>query len=196
MQTVKNSIEVCRCKTRALIHRTYYDCTVSRLHGESRNYNMSLTLDYNCEIFPLKAGQSVVLALASSLARDPAVSQDGTVEEDRDRDVWRPDSKDRRGFEDDYDYVMYGRVYRFDPGEKDTVYVLNFYPSKLSDMPHPTSPQDCIRIVWRIAHVFVRVLPSHDEHCAWGPCISVTAKVVPTLQKLENQHISNTYSYS
>jgi len=82
---------------------------------------MKLTLDYNCEIFPLEIGQNVVLALASSLARDPTVSQDGTVEEDRDRDVWRPDGKGRRGFEDDYDYVMYGRVYRFDPGTDDVV---------------------------------------------------------------------------
>jgi hypothetical protein len=196
MKVVKNSTEVCCCRTLALTLRTYYDCTVSRLKAESRNYNMRLTLDYNCEIFPLEAGQSVVLALASSLARDPAVSQDGTVEEDRDRDVWRPDGKDRRGFEDDYDYVMYGRVYRFDPGEKDNVYVLNLYSSKLSDVPHLTSPQDCIRIVRRIAHVFIRVLPSHDEHCAWGPCIPVTAKVVPSLQTLENQHISTTYPYS
>jgi hypothetical protein len=139
---------------------------------------MALTLDYNCEIFPLEIGQNVVLALASSLARDPTVSQDGTVEEDRDRDVWRPDGKGRRGFEDDYDYVMYGRVYRFDPGNDDDVYVLSFYPSKRSDMS--PSPQDCIRIVWRIAHVLDRVLPSHDEHCAWRPCISVNAKVVPT----------------
>jgi len=100
---------------------------------------MALTLDYNCEIFPLEIGQNVVLALASSLARDPTVSQDGTVEEDnRDRDVWRPDGKGRRGFEDDYDYVMYGRVYRFDPGVDDVVCVLKFYPSNLSDMPHPS----------------------------------------------------------
>lgn len=95
---------------------------VSRLNAKSRNYGMKLTLDYNCEIFPLKVGQNVVLALASSLARDPAVSQDGAVEEDnRDRDVWRPDGKGRRGFEDDYDYVMYGRVYRFDSGTDDVV---------------------------------------------------------------------------
>jgi DNA-directed RNA polymerase I, II, and III subunit RPABC3 len=113
---------------------------VSRLEAESRNYGMKLTLDYNCEIFPLEVGQNVVLALASSLARDPAVSQDGTVEEDRDRDVWRPDGKGRRGFEDDYDYVMYGRVYRFDPGTDDVVYVLKFYPSKLSEVPHPHLP--------------------------------------------------------
>ncbi|KAN0125004.1 hypothetical protein V8E52_001556 [Russula decolorans] len=95
---------------------------VSRLHAKSRNYGMELTLDYNCEIFPLEIGQNVVLALASSLARDLTVSQDGTVEEEnRDRDVWRPDGKGRRGFEDDYDYVMYGRVYRFEPGIDDTV---------------------------------------------------------------------------
>ncbi|KAI0001849.1 hypothetical protein BJV77DRAFT_969988 [Russula vinacea] len=94
---------------------------VSRLAATSRNYGMELTLDYNVEIFPLDVGQNVVLALASSLARDPTVSQDGTVEEDRDRDVWRPDGKGRRGFEDDYDYVMYGRVYRFDPGTEEVV---------------------------------------------------------------------------
>jgi len=94
---------------------------VSRLHAKSKNYGMDLTLDYNVEIFPLEVDQNVVLALASSLARDAAVSQDGVVEEDRDRDVWRPDGKGRRGFEDDYDYVMYGRVYRFDPGTEEVV---------------------------------------------------------------------------
>ena len=121
-----------------ITHRTHHDRTVSRLQAESKNYGMKLTLDYNVEIFPLDIDQNVVLALASSLARDPAVSQDGAVEEDRDRDVWRPDGKGRRGFEDDYDYVMYGRVYRFDPGTGEVVYVpLKFYPTKLSDMPHP-----------------------------------------------------------
>ncbi|KAF8272892.1 hypothetical protein EI94DRAFT_1716970 [Lactarius quietus] len=81
---------------------------------------MDLTLDYNSEIFPLNVGQDVALALASSLARGPAGSQEGE-EEDRDRDVWRPDAKGRRGLEDDYGYVMYGRVYRFDPGTGEVV---------------------------------------------------------------------------
>jgi len=82
---------------------------------------MDLTLDYNSEIFPLNVGQDVALALASSLARGPAGSQEGAEEEDRDRDVWRPDAKGRRGLEDDYGYVMYGRVYRFDPGTGEVV---------------------------------------------------------------------------
>ncbi|KAH9004274.1 RNA polymerase [Lactarius hatsudake] len=94
---------------------------VSRLHAVSKNYSMDLTLDYNSEIFPLNIGQDVALALASSLARGPAGSQEGAEEEDRDRDVWRPDAKGRRGLEDDYGYVMYGRVYRFDPGTGEVV---------------------------------------------------------------------------
>jgi len=94
---------------------------VSRLHAVSKNYSMDLTLDYNSEIFPLNVGQDVALALASSLARGPAGSQEGAEEEDRDRDVWRPDAKGRRGLEDDYGYVMYGRVYRFDPGTGEVV---------------------------------------------------------------------------
>ncbi len=98
---------------------------------------MALTLDYNSEIYPLDVGQNVVLALASSLAREPAGTQDAATvaEEDRDRDVWRPDGKGRRGFEDEYDYVMYGRVYRFDPGTGEVVYVLlHFYLPRFTYM--------------------------------------------------------------
>ncbi len=100
---------------------------------------MDLTLDYNSEIFPLNLGQDVALALASSLARGPAGSQEGPEEEDRDRDVWRPDAKGRRGLEDDYGYVMYGRVYRFDPGTGEVVYVLSTFTGNLLDAPHASS---------------------------------------------------------
>src|ERR1700761_8403802 len=97
---------------------------------------MDLTLDYNSEIFPLNVGQDVALALASSLARGPVGSQEGAEEEERDRDVWRPDAKGRRGLEDDYGYVMYGRVYRFDPGTGEVVYVLSTFTCTLLDALH------------------------------------------------------------
>lgn len=76
---------------------------------------MDLTLDYNVELFPLHKEQSFALALASSLARGggtTAIGADGGAEDtdDKERDVWRPDGKGRRGLEDDYDYVMYGKV--------------------------------------------------------------------------------------
>lgn len=72
---------------------------------------MDLTLDYNIELFPLAVNQNFALALASSLARGPPTTNpDANEDEDKDRDVWRPDGKGRRGLEEDYDYVMYGKV--------------------------------------------------------------------------------------
>ena len=84
--------------------------TVSRLYGHSKNYDMDLTLDYNVELFPLQKEQNFALALASSLARGGSSggNADGSAEDER--DVWRPDGKGSRGLEDDYDYVMYGKV--------------------------------------------------------------------------------------
>lgn len=83
---------------------------------------MDLTLDYNIELFPLVTGDSFAMALASSLSRDGgAPTADGEDGEDKDRDVWRPDGKGRRGLEEDYDYVMYGKVYKFDTGSSDIV---------------------------------------------------------------------------
>ncbi|KAK7465712.1 DNA-directed RNA polymerases I, II, and III subunit RPABC3 [Stygiomarasmius scandens] len=95
---------------------------VSRLYAHSKNYDMELTLDYNIELFPLQPGQSFALALASSLARGaPPANVDVAEEEDKERDVWRPDGKGRRGLEEDYDYVMYGKVYKFDGGASEVV---------------------------------------------------------------------------
>lgn len=73
---------------------------------------MDLTLDYNFELFPLETDQSFALALASSLDRDgaPPTAADGDEEGDKDRHKWRPDGKGKHGLEDDYDYVMYGKV--------------------------------------------------------------------------------------
>lgn len=84
---------------------------VSRLFAHSTNYDMDLTLDYNIELYPLKQGQSFSLVLASSLARGggPGEAADG-AEDEKDAPVWRPDGKGKRGLEEDYEYVMYGKV--------------------------------------------------------------------------------------
>ncbi|OBZ78971.1 DNA-directed RNA polymerases I, II, and III subunit RPABC3 [Grifola frondosa] len=110
----KNSTEVC-------LSTSVLDSFVSRLYAHSKNYDMDLTLDYNIELFPLQKDQSFALALASSLARGPQAAGGTTEEEEKDRDVWRPDGKGRRGLEEDYDYVMYGKVYRFDGGAAEIV---------------------------------------------------------------------------
>lgn len=84
--------------------------SVSRLYAHSKNYDMDLTLDYNIELYPLKNGQSFALALSSSLAKGPQGDAGGGDEEEKDREVWRPDGKGRGGLEEDYEYVMYGKV--------------------------------------------------------------------------------------
>ncbi|KAF9452615.1 RNA polymerase [Macrolepiota fuliginosa MF-IS2] len=95
---------------------------VSRLYAHSKNYDMELTLDYNIELFPLQNDQSFALALASSLDREGAPpAAEGDEEGDKDRHGWRPDGKGKHGLEEDYDYVMYGKVYKFDSGTAEIV---------------------------------------------------------------------------
>jgi len=92
---------------------------VSRIYAHSKNYDMDLTLDYNVELFSLKAGQSFALSLATSLARGSGPKADSGLDaEDKDQHVWRPDGKGQKGIEEDYDYVMYGKVYKFDTGKE------------------------------------------------------------------------------
>jgi len=94
---------------------------VSRLYAHSKNYDMDLTLDFNVELFPLHQDDSFALALASSLARGGGAAGATEDGDDKERDVWRPDGKGHRGLEDDYDYVMYGKVYKFDGGTTEIV---------------------------------------------------------------------------
>lgn len=68
---------------------------------------MDMTLDYNIELFPLTEGQNFAMALASSLIPSGG---DGVEAEDKDRNIWRPDGKGVKGLEEEYDYVMYGKV--------------------------------------------------------------------------------------
>lgn len=64
---------------------------------------MTLVLDYNVELYPLYKGESITVTLASSLSL-------GGVTEADDANTWRPGAKKTKGLDDDYDYVMHGRV--------------------------------------------------------------------------------------
>ena len=86
---------------------------VSRLDARSSNFDMHLSLDYNSELYPIKVEEKFTLVLASSLARGGVVGSNDDGDDDGndgDRDVWRPDGKGRGGLEEDYEYVMYGKV--------------------------------------------------------------------------------------
>ncbi|KAI8898138.1 RNA polymerase [Globomyces pollinis-pini] len=85
---------------------------VSRIIATSENVISELTLDVNTEIYPLKTGNKFYLVLAQSL--------DGQVTDNTKKDAWKPLGK---SLADDYDYVMYGKVYKYDDANNSKVSV-------------------------------------------------------------------------
>ncbi|KAI8322391.1 RNA polymerase I [Martensiomyces pterosporus] len=85
---------------------------VSRIDARSQTHDMSLILDINSELYPLDAGDKFKLTLASSLSlsdsKEPAAFGKGEAN-------WRAYvNGDEKSLADDFDYVMFGRVYRYD----------------------------------------------------------------------------------
>lgn len=90
-------------------------CIVSRIKASSPSSDLNLILDLNSELYPLQKDEIISLNLSSSLRLDG--------KEDK---GWRDLGRGERTLADDYDYVCYGKVYRFDEGVKgsDRVYAL------------------------------------------------------------------------
>ncbi|KAJ5327032.1 hypothetical protein MYU51_008243 [Penicillium brevicompactum] len=88
---------------------------VSRLTCTSNDASLTFTLDVNTELYPCITGESLSLALASTLSLDG--------KEDT-RASWREVGMGEQTLADDYDYVCHGKVYRFEEGtHKDTMAV-------------------------------------------------------------------------
>ncbi|GAA5977337.1 hypothetical protein JCM11641_000068 [Rhodosporidiobolus odoratus] len=88
---------------------------VSRIAAKSQNHDMRLTLDINTDLIDLPQDSSFALALASTL--NPEGGKDAGT------GGWRADIEG--GLADDWEYVMYGKVYKFDDGtgEEVTAYI-------------------------------------------------------------------------
>ena len=80
---------------------------VSRIEGQSStSLDVKITLDINSELFPVKENDSLTITLASSLGNESSMlTSNGS---------WRPPKRGDRSLADDYDYVMYGTVYKFE----------------------------------------------------------------------------------
>lgn len=103
---------------------------VARLQAKSTNFGMDLSLDYNHEIYPLRPSDTITLVLASSLQLAAATTTASTAKPGEDagasasRETWRP-NMGPKGLEEDYEFVMYGKIYKFDEGagERVTAYM-------------------------------------------------------------------------
>ncbi|GAA5952880.1 hypothetical protein JCM21900_004252 [Sporobolomyces salmonicolor] len=89
---------------------------VSRIAAKSNNLDMRLTLDINTDLLDLQKEMSFSLALASSLEADSGAKEAGAG---AGAGGWRADIEG--GLADDWEYVMYGKVYKFDEGTADDV---------------------------------------------------------------------------
>lgn len=85
---------------------------VCRLTAQSvSDKDVHLTLDVNSELFPVTKGGSISLAIAQTLSLDGEVKPPTTG--------WREAKPGERSLADDYDYVMYGTVYKFEESAGD-----------------------------------------------------------------------------
>jgi DNA-directed RNA polymerase I, II, and III subunit RPABC3 len=95
------------------INNEKYD-RVSRLYGTSSDSTLTMTLDINHELFPCAVGESINMVLATTL------NLDGSLKEGADTTSWRSVSKQGHAtLADMYDYVCYGKNYRFEDGDGD-----------------------------------------------------------------------------
>lgn len=76
---------------------------VSRIQARNDNNNVLLTLDINTELYPVHAGLKFTLVLTKHIAFD---ANGAPLEAE---EAWRVSS-----LADKYEYVMYGRVFKFE----------------------------------------------------------------------------------
>ena len=90
---------------------------VSRLSLESEDLQTAMTLDVNTELYPCNKGEKLQIMLATSLALD------GSKEEKGWRDVGRTGQDSEATLADMYDYVCHGKLYKFEDGDDETMFV-------------------------------------------------------------------------
>lgn len=87
------------------INNQKYD-RVTRLSGTSTDSTTTMTLDINSELYPVQEGETITMLLATTLNLDGSKKEGG----------WR-ETKGESTLADMWDYVCYGKVYRFEEGE-------------------------------------------------------------------------------
>ncbi|KAH7115957.1 DNA-directed RNA polymerase-like proteines i [Dendryphion nanum] len=91
------------------INNEKYD-RVSRIYATSTDNTISMSLDINHELFQVQVDDQITLVLATTL------NLDGT----KDEKGWRETRTQDPSLADMFDYVLYGKIYRFEDSENDT----------------------------------------------------------------------------
>jgi DNA-directed RNA polymerase I, II, and III subunit RPABC3 len=87
---------------------------VKRIVAHSDQFDMELMLDVNTDVYPMHMDEKFMLALATTLSLD-GTPDDGFF-----------DQSGRKSLADKFEYVMYGKLYKYaeaDQGSKVEIYV-------------------------------------------------------------------------
>lgn len=97
------------------VNSAKYD-RVSRIAATNeQGQDTTCFIDVNTELYPVEADDRLSLALALSL------NLDGSKDDSK---GWRNVGRGESTIADDYDYVMHGKIYRFEEGEGQNMYVV------------------------------------------------------------------------
>lgn len=122
------------------INSAKYD-RVARLSAVSADSSTSLTLDINTELYTASPNDPVQVLLASSLALDGSKDDAGKG--------WRPLAKGQEvSLADMWDYVCYGKVYRFEEGSGDDIKVYISFGGLLMLIEGPYKRLTGLRVDW------------------------------------------------
>ncbi|EOR03519.1 hypothetical protein E3P92_03799 [Wallemia ichthyophaga] len=89
---------------------------VARIGATSTTPNLNCIIDLPVEVFSLAENEKFTMALSTSLSNDSTAQAQGHG--------WRP-GMDNQGLAADYEYVCFGKVYKFDEGKQEiaTAYI-------------------------------------------------------------------------
>ncbi|KAF3936338.1 hypothetical protein ABW19_dt0209968 [Dactylella cylindrospora] len=103
------------------INSEKYD-RVSRITGS--NPDLKFHLDINHDIYPMSPGENIEMLLATTL------NLDGSSDLEKAKGGWR-DIDEGGTLADSYDYVCYGKIYRFEEMGVDSMYGFSSFRSLL-----------------------------------------------------------------
>lgn len=108
---------------------------VSRIGGHNVAHDTDFTLDINHHMYPVGLNDTLHLVLAATLALDGSKEEEDNNNNKNSNDNnnsapvpkgWRETQRGEATLADLFDYVCHGKIYRFEEGEGENMYVLFF----------------------------------------------------------------------
>lgn len=134
---------------------------VARLTAESTDKQTKMTLDINTELYPCSEKETLTVVLATTLALDGQAN-------DVDGKGWRDVSKagapgsGESTLADMYDYVCYGKIYKFEDGPDGQTVCVQATPETTRERQALTTPQQGVHFVRRSSAVISRPFQEAD----------------------------------